>query len=193
MSNTVAVIQTCTGNLTTSKKFYEKLGFTKVSTNDQTVYTDGKMLIEINPTNTARVGLKLYHSDWQKNIQLLKQKTAILEIENGYLLSDPNGIKVYLVNGAIPYEYALSDNSFALPGNFAGLSIEAIDMPSTIAFWEALGYQKTMGSMEQGWMAFDNGSGIGISIMKSLACPHLFFNPGPVSYTHLTLPTIYSV
>ena len=74
--------------------------------------------------------------------------------------------------------YELSGESTALPGNFMGLSIEAVDVKKTVEFWQVLGYEKTMGSIEQGWIAFQNGSSIGISIMKPLICPHLFYNPG---------------
>ncbi len=35
-----------------------------------------------------------------------------------------------------------------------------------------------MGSIAQGWVAFENGTSVGISIMKPMVCPHLFFNPG---------------
>ena len=72
----------------------------------------------------------------------------------------------------------MKGESKAIPGNFAGLSIEAVDIERTIQFWELLGYKKTMGGIEQGWVAFENGTNVGISIMKPMVCPHLFFNPG---------------
>jgi len=178
MSNITAVIQTCTGHLDTSKDFYQKLNFELLSNKEPTLFTDGKMLLEINPDNFARTGLKLYQADWTETINLLKTTTAVVEFEGGHLVSDPNGVKVYLMNGQLASEYPIAGESKAIPGNFAGLSIEAVDVAKTVQFWEILGYKKTMGSIEQGWITFENGTSVGISIMKPMVCPHLFFNPG---------------
>lgn len=178
MTKISAVVQTSTGNLAASKVFYQKLGYQLLSDATPTLFTDGKMLLEINPQRYARVALKLYQEDWSKVLENLKGNTAILEIEGGYLISDPNGVKVCLMQGAFSGNYELKGESTAIPGNFMGLSIEAVDVPKSIDFWKRLGYKKTMGSLEQGWITFDNGSSIGISIMKSMTCPHLFFNPG---------------
>lgn len=173
-----AVIQTCTGDLKASKNFYQQLGFTLLSDSQPTLFSDGKMLLEINPDNFARTGLKLYLADWAPIIEQLKTITSVIAFEGGQLVSDPNGIKVYLMNGKISGDYEIAGKSSAIPGNFAGLSIEAVDVAKTVQFWEILGYKKTMGSIEQGWIAFENGTSVGISIMKPLVCPHLFFNPG---------------
>ena len=178
MSKLTAVIQTCTGNLSASKAYYQKLNFELLSENKPTLFTDGKFLLEINPENTARIGLKLYQTDWQETVAALNKVTKAVAIEGGYLVSDPNGVKVYLMNGGLEQTIALKGESKAIPGNFAGLSIEAVDMERTIQFWELLDYKKTMGSIAQGWVAFENGTSVGISIMKPMACPHLFFNPG---------------
>lgn len=178
MSKLTAVIQTCTGNLSSSKDFYQKLDFELLSETKPTLFTDGNFLLEINPKNTARIGLKLYQADWKEKVIALNKVTKVIAEEGGYLVSDPNGVKVYLMNGGLEKETSLKGESKAIPGDFAGLSIEAVDMERTIQFWELLGYKKTMGSIAQGWVTFENGTSVGISIMKSMACPHLFFNPG---------------
>lgn len=178
MNHTTAIVQTCTGNLAASKDYYQKLGFTLLSEEKPTLFTDGKFLIEINPENTARTGLKLYRADWTDTIDKLKKLTTVSPFEGGHLVSDPNGVKVYLMNGDLKGNYELKGESTAIPGNFAGLSIEAVDVSKTVDFWQVLGYKKTMGGIEQGWIAFENGSTVGISIMKPMMCPHLFFNPG---------------
>lgn len=177
MNKPTAIVQTCTGNLAASKAYYQKLEFTSLSADKPTIFTDGKFLLEINPASTARTGLKLYQKEWTKTIQALAATTAVFEIEGGYLVSDPNGVKVYLMNGELDKKYPLKGESTAIPGKFAGLSIEAVDIERTLHFWQILGYKKTMGGLDQGWVAFENGSDIGISIMKPNICPHLFFNP----------------
>ena len=177
MSEMTAVIQTCTGDLQASKNFYQKLAFKLLSENEPTLFTDGKMLLEINPDNFARTGLKLYRADWSQAITLLKEIVAVISFDGGHLVSDPNGVKVYLLDGEMTSKPKLKGVSTAIPGNFAGLSIEAVDVAKTVKFWKILGYKKTMGSIEQDWIAFENGTSIGISIMKPMVCPHLFFNP----------------
>ena len=178
MNDTTAIVQTCTGNLEASKDYYQRLGFILLSEEKPTLFTDGKFLLEINPENTARTGLKLYRKDWANIIESLTKITTIVPFEGGHLVSDPNGVKVYLMDGEMDGAYKLEGESSAIPGNFAGLSIEAVDVAKTIDFWQVLGYKKTMGGIEQGWIAFENGSAVGISIMKPMMCPHLFFNPG---------------
>ena len=178
MPKITAVIQTCTGNFSKSKTFYQKLAFESLSKDEPTLFTDGKFLLEINPENTARTGLKLYQTDWQTTVTALSKVTKVVPIEGGYLVSDPNGVKVYLMDGEMTNDYQIAGESKAIPGNFAGLSIEAVDVEKTVQFWEIIGYKKTMGSLEQGWIAFENGTSIGVSIMKPMVCPHLFFTPG---------------
>jgi len=177
MSTNIAIIQTCTGNLSASKIYYQKLGFTLLSENDPTLLTDGQFLLEINPQKTARTGLKLYRQDWSEVVAKMEQMTTVVLFDTGHLISDPNGVKVYLMQGEMNNTYDLTKQPTSILGNFAGLSIEAVDVAKTINFWQTLGYQKTMGSLEQGWLAFTNETAVGISIMRPLMCPHLFFNP----------------
>lgn len=101
MNQPKSIIQTCTGNLTASKAFYQKLAFTSLSKDNRTIFTDGKFLLKINPENTARTGLKLYQEDWAARIEQLKTITTVVDLEGGYLVSDSNGVKVYLMNGAL--------------------------------------------------------------------------------------------
>jgi hypothetical protein len=55
--------------------------------------------------------------------------------------------------------------------------LETTDIVKFIKVWQNLGFKKTMGSLEQGWITFQNGDGMGVSLMKPMSCPHLFFNP----------------
>jgi hypothetical protein len=64
-----------------------------------------------------------------------------------------------------------------ITGNFAGLSIETTEMERSVEFWSALGYAITMGEASKGWVSLEADGCPGISLMKSMMCPHLFFNP----------------
>ena len=137
MSQTVATIQTCTGDLIKSKAFYQKLNFSILSEENSTLLTDGSFLLEINPDRFARIGLKLYQENWSQLVSKLKDTTAVVPTKDGFLLSDPNGVKVYLVEKKWKYTFDLSSYPKCIPGNFAGLSIEATDFERTVTFWKA--------------------------------------------------------
>lgn len=169
------IIQTPTPDLEKSNDYYSRLGFKKLS-DEPVLFTDGKFILEINPERTARAGLKIYSDDWSKTVSKLREMTSLIETENGFLASDPNCVWVYLVEGNL--EHDTGEKSFGATGNFSGISIEAVDVERTVAFWEAVGFEKGMGDMSQGWAVYSNGSDIDVSIMKTGMCPHLFFNPG---------------
>lgn len=170
------IIQTPTNDLAKSVDFYKKLQFTILSEADTVLLTDGNVMIEINPDRFARAGVKLYKDSWAKEVYNLKNYTTVLKNEQGYLLSDPSGTWIYLLESEAPS----LDHRQAKPsvlGNFAGLSLETVDMQRAVEIWQLLGFPKSMGSMEQGWLSFKNADNVTVSIMKPNACPHLFFNP----------------
>ena len=138
---------------------------------------DGNAIIEINPDRFARAGVKFYKNNWDSTIEQLQKITKVSPIENGYLLSDQSGVWIYLMksNSTVKFDLSAVENSTL--GNFAGLSLETTDIQKSIAIWEILGFSKTMGSIEQGWVAYENQDKMGVSFMQPNSCPHLFFNP----------------
>jgi hypothetical protein len=173
----MTIIHTPTNNLQDSLDFYHKLQFKTVRHKKLTLVTDGKALIEINPERIARAGIKIYQSDWSKIIVKLEEETAITKITDGYLLSDPSGAWIYLIEKKADFEFKPEKNAFGVTGNYAGISLETTDIAKSIRIWTILGFKKTMGSLEQGWVTLQNEDGVGISLMKPMSCPHLFFNP----------------
>ena len=99
------------------------------------------------------------------------------EIEGGYLLSDSSGSRVYLMEGESGLSFQAAESSDAVLGNFAGMSLETTDIHRSVGLWEALGFEKGMGSVEQGWVTYTNADQFTVSFMKPNSCPHLFFNP----------------
>ena len=171
-----SIIQTPTNNLQNSLSFYQKLNFTVLSESNPTLVSDGSVVVEINPDRFARAGVKLYRASWKDVVASLKESnTVILERDNGYLLADPCGMWIYLVEGKM--EIDLENVPSSTLGNFAGISLETIDMNGSIALWEKLGFKHEMGKVEQGWVAYKNEDGMSVSFMKPNSCPHLFFNP----------------
>lgn len=169
--------QTPTNNLRLSLDFYKKLNFKILSTKNPTLVSDGNAIIEINPDRFARAGVKFYKNNWATTVEQLQKMTKVSPIENGYLLSDKSGVWIYLMESNSTVNFDLSEVKNSTLGNFAGLSLETTDIQQSIEIWKILGFVRTMGSIEQGWVAYENQDKMAVSFMQPNSCPHLFFNP----------------
>ena len=187
-----AVIQTPTNDLQASLNFYSKLNFTVISEQEPTIISDGGAVIEINPDRFARAGLKLYDASWKGKVEILEKLTPVIKIDKGYLLSDPSGTWIYLVEIAEMPEHNLPDQNTSVLGNLASLSLETISIKSASEIWKILGFSVDMGSEDAGWMSLSNDDGLTISIMKPMNCPHLFFNPSLTYFNGGNNPAIIS-
>lgn len=172
-----SILQTPTPNLSQSIAFYEKLNYQIISKENPTLVSNGKVVIEINPSRFARAGVKLYRPSWEAVVKDLEDMTTLVKTDTGYVLSDPSGVWIYLETKEHDFEFTMEKTSFGVTGNFAGLSLETTDVKRSCQIWEQLGFTKTMGSIEQGWITYENVDGLGVSLMKPMACPHLFLNP----------------
>ena len=171
------IIQTKAIDIKESLSFYEKLNFKVSSVGNSNYVSDGKATFEVNSERYARSGIKLYRDDWTDVKDKLAERHNLIPIENGYLLSDYSGCWIYLLEGKSDAPNEAADESFGILGNFAGLSLETTEMKRSTQLWESLGFSKTMGGEEQGWISFANADNFTISIMKPMACPHSFYNP----------------
>lgn len=172
-----AIIQTPTPNIADSLSFYTKLGFRVISEANPCIVSDGKVFIEINPDKYARAGLKFYQASWEEEIKQLKTKLPLIEMDHGALFADRSGVWNYLIEGEIPMKLEAKEEGYSHLGNYAGISLETIDIAAAAEIYEILGFEKSMGGPEQGWAVYQRKDGIGISLMQPLSCPHLFFNP----------------
>ncbi|AWV97018.1 hypothetical protein [Arcticibacterium luteifluviistationis] len=170
------LLQTPTGNKLLSHEFYSKLDFKAIPCDDYDLLTDGKTIIEINPDNFARAGLKLFKPNWSKEVKLLKNEFKVHELEDGYMLASPSGMWVYLIEKRIE-QPEINHFTPSLLGNNAGLSLESPDMLRSETLFKIIGFQKTEGEENQSWISLKNENSFNISIMKPFSCPHLFFNP----------------
>lgn len=185
-----SIIQTPTPNLTASLDFYTKLNFKVLSKENPTLVSDGKVIIEINPNRFARTGVKLFRNSWTTIVEQLENLTEVSKTEEGYLLSDPSGTRIYLIETDTPAVYDLKDISGAVLGNSAGMSLETTAIHKSIEIWETLGFKKTMGGLEQGWIVFTNADDLSLSLMQPNSCPHLFFNPSLTYFNGKENPAI---
>ena len=171
------LVQTPTPKLAQSLDFYARLRFSILSEESPSWVSDGSVIVEINPDRFARAGVKLYQASWADAVAELSHDYSLHPIENGHLLSDPSGTWIYLMEAEIPDETTLPEPSSSALGKFAGVSLETTEMEKSGQLWEKLGFTLAIGSPEQGWMTYTHPSGMAISLMKPLSCPHLFFNP----------------
>lgn len=153
-----ACIQTPVANLESTLNWYRAAKFVESTHNETTYFTDGAVLIRVNPAPTARPGIVLFGQDDSK----------------APLTASPSGVWVYREPTAAPSQPP-ADNS--LFGTCKGVSIEAMDPVAEASFWSGLGFELRAGDPENGWASY-SGHGMGLSIMGPNFCPHLFYNPG---------------
>jgi len=173
----VITIHTPTNNLEQSMDFYNSLNYELVSKEKPTLFSDGKFLIEINDERIARAGVKMYKESWAEEVTSIKELTQVYEMENGYALNDLNGCWIYLTESKLGVETKLAGESMGLTGNFMGLCLEAANMGKSVEIWSTLGFDISMGTVEQGFVQMQHENGFGLALLKPLTSPHLFFNP----------------
>ena len=171
------IIQTPTNQLEKSLDFYKRLDFKILSKEKPVLVSDGKVVMEINPDRFARAGVKLLDKSWEAVVAKLEKITSVTSIENGYLLSDPSGTWIYLMETTEDLKFDLSKTGPSVLGNFAGVTLETTNIGLSLEIWNTLGFSKTMGGVEQGWIGLENENKMPLSLMKPNSCPHLFFNP----------------
>lgn len=171
------IIQTPTSNLNDSMDFYSRLNFKTVSKKSPILVSDGKVVIEINTDRYARAGIKLFRSSWKASVEKLEKITTVMKIDNGYLLGDPSGAFIYLIETQEKLDLEISKISPSILGNYKGISLETIAFRKSEEIWKLLGFKKSAGSMEQGWVSLINKDGMTVNLMIANSCPHLFFNP----------------
>jgi len=170
-----SIVQTVTPALNDSTDFYSKLDFEILSQGGRTFAIDSNVAIEINTDRYARSGLKLYQADWTEQLASLKEQTHVIAINGGHLLADPGNTWIYLMDGEGPNIKPTTEAS-AL-GNYAGFSLEMVDLLKGIEIYKTLGFESTGGDASQGWIALKNADDLVVSLMQPNTCPHLFFNP----------------
>lgn len=167
------LIQTPAGNVNESLAFYSKLDFHILSDNVPVIVSDGKAFIEINPDPYARAGLKLFSPSWNETVKKLKQLTAVIDTEDGYLLADTSGVWIYLVETEDEFDFETSESSGSALGNYVGLSLETPAIETSAEIWTAVGFVRD----DETWPTYKNSDGVTVTLYQPNSCPHLFFNP----------------
>ncbi|MEM6672532.1 MAG: hypothetical protein AAF726_06785 [Planctomycetota bacterium] len=169
-------LKTATPAMEISDAYFERLGFTRLERSG--VYqTDGSALIEVDPNRFARPGLVVHRETWDGVIDDLAGFGPLHDIDGGRLLAAPSGTWCYLLDGAFEAPPGFAEAPPSILGSYAGISLETTRIADSQRFWELLGFTVSAGGAEQGWVTLSDETGTAISLVKPLACPHLFVNP----------------
>ncbi len=175
LGNLAVTIKTPVNKPGNSIDFYNRLGFHQLYGSLLT-YTDGKVIIEIDTNKSARAGMNFYKPSWKTDVEKVKKWATVKKTKNGYRLSDPSGVMIYLIDSGVVFPPAL-DSSYSLLGNYQGVTLESGNMAASYELYTALGLHKTKGDAEKGFVELSDGRGFTIVLMSAGSCPHLFFNP----------------
>ena len=154
-------------SLSDNPAWYKRLGFEIIEHAGKTFATDGQVLVEFGNSPYTRSGLKFYNQS--------SPVGESVDYEGGSFIQDPNGIRIYFENTELDLNMGSAQKSIL--GNYGGISIECHSFKTSLEFWKFLGFEATQGSEDAGWICLKNKDDFMVSLMKPMACPHLFINP----------------
>jgi hypothetical protein len=181
-------LQTCTPNIERSKTYFENLDFELQDKGDYTLVYDQQLRIMIDHSRQGRKGLTLLKENWDLEIDKIGRLVSVIEKENVHYFVGPSGTRFALVSGSsvdIP-----EAQSKCILGNYAGISLETMDIKKSMEILQILGLEQHSGSIEQGWISCMDQYQNTISLMKPFACPHLFVNPSGTFFNGGSNPDI---
>ena len=169
------LVSTSSPSLKKSINFYETLNFEHFESDAKHFVCAKGLIIQIDERPIFRSGLKIYDFDIERQLEKLKALTHVEEFEDSFVFEDPSGSRVYLMKDS--FAFAANVEAASKMGNYAGYSIECLDFDLSVRLYQFLGFEITMGGIEQGWISMKAEDETVISIMKANACPHQFLNP----------------
>ena len=166
---------TPTPDMDQSKNYFSKLNFELYEKEAICYAYDQQLCIAITDDRKQRSGLCLIKNSWIKELDDLRIFAKVHSVGKAHYLTTPSGTWIQLREGQ---EIVLpSSQKKSLLGNFAGLSLETMDMALSARIFACLGFEHSMGEIDKGWMSYTDQFDNTISLMSPFACPHLFLNP----------------
>ena len=148
-----ATVLTPTPDLEGSLDFYARAGFVRVDgatagvpESGRAALTDGAVTGEIDADRHVRTSLVLRGEGGRRLVDSLRGTTRMVERDAGFVVADPNGVRVQLRPDDPWAPVAPTETPAARFGAFAGLSIEAFDPEATL---------KTV--QDERWTYFNSG------------------------------------
>ena len=182
-------VQSPTPNIKESIDFYTKLGFNKLGDGETNVFSDGKLIIEIDENRMARTGMRVYKDSWSDEIASLLKDFQVINKDNYSLITAPGNFWIYLVSGKCSYVITNPDET-SLLGNYAGVSIETAETLRLSQILSIIGFDIEHGKAGDAWFTMNNASGFSVSVMAPNNCPHLFASPSLTYFNNKKNPEI---
>lgn len=179
---------TCAPDPAASAEFLSRAGFEPLAGHDG-LMSDGAALLQVDGARSARTGVRVWKEALPESVDGWLAQRGAVRFDGGSLLVAPSGTRVEVMDGVGP-ESPPSGRGRVL-GNYAGLSIEAVDLGRSLDFWSSLlGAEVASGSPDQGWVSLRR-EGLGeISLMAPFICPHSFANPSLTYFNGAENPSI---
>ena len=168
-------LQTCTPNIHQSKNYFKALDFELEDKGDYTLVYDRQMHIMISHERSGRKGLSLIKENWESEITQLAQFVEVKQNNGVYYFVSPSGTRFALKSG--PSVMIPEAQSTCLLGNYAGVSLETMDIKMSMKILQVLGFEQSGGGLDKGWVSCTDQAQNTISLMMPFTCPHLFINP----------------
>lgn len=147
--------------------YYENLNFKIHIQEERTFALCTGLVIELSDHPKLRSGLTWIGS--ASKAPGFKRK----QINDLDLISDPDGVLIYFQ----PCELTSVGDKTSKLGAFSGISLECFDLRVSQAFYQQLGYRRSMGSIDAGWITLSLEGAMDLSLMQIGSCPHHFINP----------------
>jgi len=182
------LLQTCTADLAKSINYFRNLDYTIQKEEDFTIAYDSQMQICIGHDRKTRPGVTLIKKDWTNALAAVKKITKVISKDEVHYFADPSGCWYKLITGneiEIP-----KTKTKCLLGNYAGISLETMDIEQSMAIVACLGFEQSGGGIDKGWVSFTDKANNTISLMAPFACPHLFYNPSATFFNGKENPQI---
>lgn len=180
--------QTPTPDLSRSKKYFSDLNFEWHKVGDTHLACDNQVTLLISDDRKIRPGICMIKKSWTEELDALRVFAKVHSKDNNYFLADPSGCWIQLKEeDSIPVPRSQKK---CLLGNFAGLSLETMDIVLSARIFACLGFDHTMGAIDKGWGSYSDQHGNTISLMAPFACPHLFLNPSLTFFNGKANPKI---
>ena len=179
---------TPTPNMEQSKNYFSKLNFDLHQYGDTCYVYDQQLCISITEDRKQRSGLCFIKSSWTEELDKLRIFATVHSVGGAHYLAGPSGSWIQLKEGK-EIELPASQKK-SLLGNFAGLSLETMDMALSARIFACLGFEHSMGEIEKGWLSYSDQFENTVSLMSPFACPHLFSNPSLTFFNGAENPKI---
>ncbi len=169
------IYYTPTPNMKKSKEYFSKLDFDLHQIGETCYAYDQQLCLCITSDKKQRPGLCFVKKSWSKELDDLRIFAKVHSVDGVHYLASPSGTWIQLREEE-EFKLPLSQKK-SLLGNFAGLSVETLDIELSARIFACLGFEHSMGDLDKGWMTYTDRHDNNISLMAPFSCPHLFLNP----------------